>query len=431
MLVSKKDISVKFSETKLKKRHKELAILYDIASDLTSSLSLTEILDRAILKVREHLKVDVVRIYLMDEIDQCLELVAYKGINKDQVEGLRKIAISEGFSGKAARTKSFIAQKVSDLKNGSRADLLRSKGLKVIICVPLIVKSKVVGVMNLASKRMISLNQAKIDLLVAIGNQIAVAVNVAKVHEDMQKKARAIAKKKDEIEFFAYTMSHDLKNPVVGISGFSRLLTERYGHRLDEKGINYCQQIMKAAEQIEIFIKNINEYIKSKKVLFIIEKTNIKKILGRVRSEVSPVLRERNIKWSEPDTIPEVVADQLAITRVFRNLIDNALKHGGKDLTRISIDYQEDEHFHIFSFSNDGVALKKENSEFIFQMFRRLATSEHTEGSGLGLTIVKDIMEAHKGNAWVESGPEKGTTFYVSISKDLEKYGPDTKFFIR
>ncbi|MBW1741010.1 MAG: GAF domain-containing protein [Deltaproteobacteria bacterium] len=419
MLVDKKYISVKFSQKKLEKRHKELAVLYDIGSDLTSSLGLTEILDRAIVKVREHFKKDAVRIYLMDETEQYLELVAYKGISKEQLEGLRKIRISEGFSGKAARTKSFIAQRVSDLENGTRAALLQSKGFKVIICVPLIVKDKVVGVMNLSSTRMISLTEEEIDLLVAIGNQIAIAVNVARLYEDVRNKAEEIRQKKDDLEFFAYTISHDLKNPAIGIAGFAKLLAEKYGDRLDEKGKRYCHQIKKAAEQIEIFTTDINEYIKSKKVSFNIEKIDVKRIITYIRNEVSPVLKERNITWTEPDTIPEVIADQLAITRVFRNLIDNAVKHAGKNLTKIAIGYDQDKDFHIFSFSNDGIAMKRKDFELIFQMFQRLPTSEQIEGSGLGLAIVKEIVNAHKGKVWVESSPRKGTTFYVSISKDL------------
>jgi len=258
-----------------------------------------------------------------------------------------------------------------------------------------------------------------VDLLVAIGNQIAIAINVAKLYENLWEKAEEVRNNKEELELFAYTISHDLKNPAVGISGFARLLAEKYEHRLDEKGKMYCHQIRKAAEEIETFTRDINEYIKSKKILFNVKKTNIKKIISHIRDEISPVLEGNRIRWSEPDTIPEIMADEMAITRAFRNLIDNALKHGGKNLTKIAIGYGQDKDFHIFSFTNDGVAMKKKDAETVFEMFRRLPASEQTEGSGLGLTIVKEIMEAHKGKAWLESGPKKGTTFCISISKAL------------
>jgi light-regulated signal transduction histidine kinase (bacteriophytochrome) len=199
------------------------------------------------------------------------------------------------------------------------------------------------------------------------------------------------------------------------------LLIEKYGSKLDEKGKAYCDQIQKAAEQIEKFTTDINEYIKSKKVSLRIEKTDIKKILTHIRREVSPLLKARKIKWSEPDAIPDIMADHMAMTRVLRNLIDNALKHSGKNLTKIDIAYDQDKYSHIFSFSNDGVAMKRKDSEVIFDMFQRLPESQQVEGSGLGLTIVKEIVEAHKGKVWFESGPKKGTTFYVSIPKDLKK----------
>ena len=419
MLVEKKHISVRFSQAKLKERHKELAILHDIASDLTSSLTLVEILDRAIIKVRKHFKVDAVRIYLMDRTEQHLELVAHKGISKKHLEGLRKIRIGQGFSGKAAYAKSFLAQKVSDLQNGARAALLSARGFKVVICVPLIMKDKVVGVLNLASKGAVSLNEKKVDLLLAIGNQIAVAVHVAKIYEDVLRKSTELKKQKDELEFFAYSISHDLKNPAIGVSGFAKLLAEKYADKLDEKGRQYCQQIRNAAEHIETLTRDVNEYIRSTKVSFNVKSANIKKILQHIRVEISPLLKERGIQWSEPDDIPEIMADELAITRVFRNLIDNALKHAGKDLGKITIGYDQDKDFHIFSFSNDGVPMKKKDSGLVFQMFGRLPGAEGTEGSGLGLAIVKEIVEAHNGAVWFESGSKKGTTFYVSIAKDI------------
>jgi K+-sensing histidine kinase KdpD len=418
MLADKKHISVKFSQTKLKKRHEALAILYDIGSDLTSSLSLTEILDRAIIKVIEHFKKDAVRIYLLDEDEQRLELAAYKGISKKYVESLRRIQMGEGFSGKAARTKSFVAQRVSELENGKRATLLQSMGFKVIICIPLIVKDRVVGVMNLASKRMVQLNEDKIDLLVAIGNQIAIAVNVAKVHEEVQKQVEEIRRMRDDIEFFAYTISHDLKNPAIGVAGFARLLVKKHGHRLDKEGRRYCDQIQKAACEIERFTRDINEFIKSKKTFLRVERTDVKRILNHIRREFAPLFQERNITWTEPDSIPKVMADQAAITRVFRNLIDNALKHAGEKLSKIIIGYKQNKHFHIFSFSNNGIPVKTKDAEVIFQMFRRLPSSQEVEGSGLGLSIVKEIVEAHKGKVWVESGARKETTFYLAIPKD-------------
>jgi signal transduction histidine kinase len=111
------------------------------------------------------------------------------------------------------------------------------------------------------------------------------------------------------------------------------------------------------------------------------------------------------------------MADEMAITRVFRNLIGNALKHGGKNLSKIAIGYDQNKDFHIFSVTNDGATMNKKDCEIVFQMFRRLPAAEQTEGSGLGLSIVKEIVEAHNGKVWFESDRKTGTKCYVSISK--------------
>jgi signal transduction histidine kinase len=109
----------------------------------------------------------------------------------------------------------------------------------------------------------------------------------------------------------------------------------------------------------------------------------------------------------------------MSILRVLRNLVDNALKHGGDELTEIRLDYEGSDEYHTLSVSDDGVAIKSEDSEKIFGPFQRQEASTGVEGSGLGLAIVKEIAEQHGGTACVKSGPEKGASFYVSISKSL------------
>ena len=99
--------------------------------------------------------------------------------------------------------------------------------------------------------------------------------------------------------------------------------------------------------------------------------------------------------------------------------MDNSLKYGGERLSKIWTGYEESEDFHIFSFSDNGKGLKEEDSEKIFGAFQRNETSRGVEGAGLGLTIVKEIAEQHGGKVWVEPRSKKGTTFYISISKNL------------
>jgi PAS domain S-box-containing protein len=222
-----------------------------------------------------------------------------------------------------------------------------------------------------------------------------------------------------KIKLFAYSVSHDLKSPAIGIYGLTKRLSRLYGRILDEKGKTYCDQILKASEQIAGLAENINVYMSTKEAPITIETVNLKEFLRMVREEIAPQLIIRKVKWSQPDYLPEIKADKLSIVRVIRNLVDNALKYGGDDLSEISIGYQESDEFHILSVMDDGIGLKAGDSKDIFDIFKRTKTSRGIEGAGLGLAIAKEIAERHAGKIWMKPGTEKGIEFRVSISKHL------------
>jgi K+-sensing histidine kinase KdpD len=206
--ISKEYISVGFSSANLKERNRNLSILININNFVSSCLSPKEALDAAAAKVMEHFSFRAARMYLMDKGGRSLSLVASRGVD---TTGLEHVKISEGFTGNAARTRSLIAQNVSDLEDQKRAAMLLSK--------------------------------AKIDLLVAVGNAIAVAVNHSRLCDELAKNVKELEEKNETIEFFTYTASHDIKSPLIGIYGLAKHLARQYTDVLDERGKNYCGQI--------------------------------------------------------------------------------------------------------------------------------------------------------------------------------------------
>jgi PAS domain S-box-containing protein len=230
---------------------------------------------------------------------------------------------------------------------------------------------------------------------------------------------QALQSASEKLKFFAYSVAHDLKSPAIGVYGLTKRLNKHARDVLDEKGRTYCDQILKVSEHIAALVEKINIYMATKETAPLVETTSIAEILRMLRDEFSTQLNIRQIKWFEPECDVEIKGDRLSILRIFRNLIDNALKYGGQSLTRISVGYEESENLHIFSVSDDGKGLKEADSEKIFGLFQRNETSRGVEGAGLGLAIVKEIAEQHGGRVWVEPTGKKGITFYISISKNL------------
>ena len=412
---------VTYEEPGLKRRNRALSALLEMSRFLSSTLDLDELLEGALDKVAAVSGLEAGRIYLKEETGPYLVLVAHKGM---EPEGLERVHVNEGFSGKAFRTRSFIAQSVLDVENKKRAALLQEKGFRTIVCVPLIFADRVGGVMNLATGKPVRLKPQEIDLLTAMGNQIAVAANHARLYQDLNHQLCVLREKKEMIKFFAYSVSHDLKSPAVGIHGLAKRFQERYEHLLDEKGRSYCHQIMRTAEHMVALVEKINAYIAAREAGMSMERVDVSELLSGIRNEFSDVLKERSVRWIQPRGPLEVTADRTSLARLFRNLLDNALKYGGEGLTEIRIDYRTCGDEHVFLFQDNGAGMPSEACEKVFQVFHREAASGQIEGSGLGLAIVKEIVERHGGNISVESRPGAGAAFRISIDAVVKSLEP-------
>lgn len=229
----------------------------------------------------------------------------------------------------------------------------------------------------------------------------------------------ALEKSSERIKLFAYSVAHDLKSPSIAIHGLAQLLNRRSKDILPEKELKFCEQIMKSSEQIAALVDKINIYTSTQEAPLKLEQVKLTDIIRMIGEEFGQRLNDRQIKWSNPAYLPTIKADKIALLRVLRNLVENALKYGGNELHEIVINYRKSPDFHILSVSNDGTRIANEDCKNIFQLSGRTTTSSRTGGTGLGLAIVKEIAEQHKGKVWAETGSDKGVIISVALAKDL------------
>jgi PAS domain S-box-containing protein len=250
--------------------------------------------------------------------------------------------------------------------------------------------------------------------------ELAMANEELRLEINERKKAEeALRESSEKLKFFAYSVAHDLKSPAIGIFGLTRLLHKYYRDLLDERGNSYCDQILKSSEHLAALVDEINVFVSAKEAPLRFELIQLQEILQLVREEFSPRFSLREIRWVESIGAVEIRVDRLALLRVLRNLVDNALKYGGDPLTEIRINHEEQKEIHLFSVSDNGVGIDWEDTEKIFGLFQRNSTSRGIEGTGLGLAIVKEIVERHGGEVWVEPREGGGTTFHFTLSKNL------------
>ncbi len=422
MELNKKYITLDVNQASVKIRSPEMSILFEVNDLLSKPLELGQVLGQSLSKVLASFQMDSGRVYLLDEDQTSLNLFAHHGIDP---QGLEKVSIRTGFSGKAARTKSFIAQYVSELEDRERVYLLKKRGLEVVMCVPLITRDRVLGVMNLSAKKDLVLDYGKIDLLTTIGNQIAVAVDNARLYRDLEDKLAILKEKQKTITLFAYSVSHDLKSPAASLYSLTNRLKEKYSSGLDAKGTEHCDLILRTARQMLALVETINAYIAAKEAPLHLEEIPVGDVVEMIMGEFSEQLDERHIGVVGAERLPSVVADRMGMTRIFRNLLDNALKYGGEGLSEICIGYRREEGFHVFSFADDGAGLRGKDRERLFEPFERRKNSKGVTGTGMGLAIVEEMIKRHGGRIWVDPGARKGVRFYLSISTDLKLDPPD------
>jgi len=233
---------------------------------------------------------------------------------------------------------------------------------------------------------------------------------------ERQRAEEALQKALENLKFFAYSVMHDLKSPATAIYGLTRLLQKQYGSAMDERSIRCCEQILKASEHVAALVEQINAFLTAKEAPLRIEQVNVNEMLKTIHAEFSARLKVRHVEWHAPEEPVAINADRMALLRVFRNVVDNALKYGGKPLSWIRIDYESPGAFHIFSIRDNGVGVKGADSDKIFEMFQRNESSRGTEGSGLGLAIVREIVDRHGGRIWMETAAA-GACFRFSVPR--------------
>lgn len=228
----------------------------------------------------------------------------------------------------------------------------------------------------------------------------------------------ALKKLERERKSFLSMIAHDMKHPVIGTLGFlSRLLAEKRGP-LTESQKTYLEIIRD--EQIKLE-RLLNDFVELSKLEISESKPEFgpfsmeKALYEKIRAEKSESdKRHIEISFEHPNTLPIINADTVMINRVITNLLDNALKYTntGGTITVNLVDREEDI---MVQITDTGIGIPEEHLPHIFDAFYRVNTD--SPGSGLGLSIVKKIVEAHGGNIWVESKPGKGSTFSFTLPK--------------
>jgi PAS domain S-box-containing protein len=225
---------------------------------------------------------------------------------------------------------------------------------------------------------------------------------------------KELARSNADLQQFAYAASHDLQEPLRNIAGFVQLLEKRYKDKLDEKAAEFIDYIVSGVQTMEQLIKDLLAYSQVETKIKTFGPINCSVALEKAIYNLHKSLEVVNAELTY-DLLPTVTGDASQLSRLFQNLIGNAIKFHGNNSPKIHISAQKERDNWVFSIKDNGIGIEPKFFERIFIVFQRLHTRQEYEGTGIGLSICKRIIELHGGRIWVESELGKGSTFYFTI----------------
>lgn len=219
-----------------------------------------------------------------------------------------------------------------------------------------------------------------------------------------------------ELEQFAYTASHDLQEPLRTILGYTSLLSRRYQDKLDNDAKDFIGFINDSTNRMVELIHDLLEYsrVTTKTKPFQPADCNI--VLQHVLDDLAVDIAARHAHIQH-GPLPTVKADEIQLARLFQNLLSNAIKFCDKGEPLVEISAKESENNWTFSVSDNGIGIEPKYFDKLFILFRRLVPRGLYAGTGIGLATCKKILDRHGGKIWVESQPNKGSTFYFTLPK--------------
>ncbi|MBN2379035.1 GAF domain-containing protein [candidate division WOR-3 bacterium] len=403
----------------LENRVTELSVVNEISRTISSTLDVAELYSVVHTQIKRLMNADDFYIALYDATsDEVSFPYAYQD---GEVQKWRSRAGGKGMTEYVIKTaKPQLFSGNSEVETAKRGVDHIGKASLSWIGVPMIVGSEVIGVMTVQSfDPAISYAEKHMRLLQMVANQAAPAIENARAYSLMERRVEErtaeLARSNESLEDFVYTVSHDLKAPLRAILGFSQFLVEDFARELPDEGKLYLERMSTSARRMERLIDDLLELSRVGRFKNPYEETDIEELLSETVATLSP---GKNVSVRVEGPMSRITCERVRIGQVFANLISNAIKYNDKEKTEIIIgnkDLGEEAEFFV---SDNGPGIEEKHFEKIFKIFQRLSSDEG--GTGIGLALVKKIVEDHKGRIWVESELGKGTSFRFVLPKKPE-----------
>jgi PAS domain S-box-containing protein len=423
----------KAAKMALQRQASRLQTLHELDRAILEANESAELLaQRALSYLQEILSCPAASLGILDNTKQEIMIVAAEGRDNKGIHAGIKYSVAALGDIESLR---FDEKKVyTDLK--AKKDLpelvneLKLAGFDTCLVIPLVCSDALIGCLCLAWKSRQDFTSEEIEIALEISGQIALAIEQARLRDETERYASEMEMRvkdrtaqlealNNDLEAFAYSVSHDLRAPLRIIDGYIDVLLEDYAGYLDSEGNKVCTVIKSGARKMSSLIDDLLAFSRIGRSDIQRSSVNMQELVQGVCKEIVPPSIESRIELGFGN-LPDASCDPNLIQQVWVNLIGNAVKFSSKKEKPVIRIWGEDEgNLVVYSISDNGAGFDMEMYDKLFAAFQRLHSPDDFDGTGIGLAIVQRIIERHNGRVWAEGTPGKGATFSFSINKEI------------
>ena len=405
--------------TKQREKQLILDLVNNTAKSVLGKEDISEIAWEISSNIANYLGTKDCVIYLVNKENNTLEQIATFGNkNQDSKSILNKIVlpIGKGIVGNVALN--GISEVIADTTKDSRY-ILDDKIRFSEITVPIIYDESVIGVIDAEHESKNYFTIEHVNTIERIANLVSLQLkNAINLRERIQIENKNIelvgklSKSNEELKEYAHIVSHDLKSPLRSISALTSWIKMDNHKHFDKASLQNFDDIELTLEKMDSLISDVLKFSSIESDSRKDEEIDIHDLVKKL---IQILYIPENVSINILKKLPILKGDKIKFQQLFQNLIANAIKFSDKNDSIINIDVIEHKSFYKFSVQDNGIGIEKRHFDKIFKIFQSLKKSE--DSTGIGLSIVKKIVDIYKGEIWLESEVNKGTIFYFTIKK--------------
>lgn len=406
--------------TEKHKRRLMLNTLNNLTRSFIGKLNIHDIAWEIANVIARDLEFEDCVVYIVNKENKVLEQIAAYGAKVDgNKEIINKIFIpfGKGIVGDVVQTGK--AELIHDTSNDERY-VVDDKRRYSEITVPIVVDGEVIGIIDSENSAKKFFTKQHLRLLKNVADLVSIQLtNAANLERTIEAESQNkellenLKRSNKELQDFAHIVSHDLKSPLRSINALISWFQEDYEEVLDDNATDTFDKLNNKLEQMDALIDGILRYSSvSDKNVISTQNVVVKEVLEDIRTIL---YIPEHIKFTYPDNLPTIKADKTRIKQLFQNLISNAINYIDKEDGKIEVKFEDQKRYWKFAVADNGVGISKSYHDKIFKIFQTL--DKKGKSTGIGLSIVKKIIELYNGEIYLESEEQKGTTFFFTIKK--------------